>query len=194
MDRSDASIDLLRCTQELFATSYPDDIFLTLQRSTAAVFKIYNEYFAMPKNDFITGLSDLCCITELRYVRDILYAIVKRKLNVNNLGQLTERRSGTDVKDNLVEDVYNLYSFGEGSLHCLPKSMFKADLKFCNQEIQTDNCLSQTLFASKSDVDNVKKLLNLVRSSYRNRLVHSLQILLLQLLTLLDVSPKLLWA
>ena len=121
MDRSDASIDLLRRTQERFATSNPDDIFLTLQRSTAAVFKIYNEYFAMPKNDFITGLSDLCCIPELRYVRDILYAIVKRKLNVNNLGQLTERRSGTNLKDNLVKDVYSLYSFGEGSLHSLPK-------------------------------------------------------------------------
>ena len=77
MDRSDASIDLLRSTQERFAISNPDDIFLTLQRSTAAVFKIYNEYFALPKNDFITGLSDLCCIPELRYVRDILYAMVK---------------------------------------------------------------------------------------------------------------------
>ena len=66
MDRSDVSIDLLRCTQELFAVSNPDDIFLTLQRSTAAVFKIYNKYFAIPKNDFITGLSDLCCIAELR--------------------------------------------------------------------------------------------------------------------------------
>ena len=75
MDRSDASIDLLRCTHELFATSNPDDIFLTLQRSTAAVFKIYNEYSAMLKNDFITGLSDLCCIAELRYVRDMLYVI-----------------------------------------------------------------------------------------------------------------------
>ena len=52
----------------------------------------------------------------------MLYAIVKRKLNVNNLGQLTERRSGTNVKDNLVKDVYNLYSFGEGSLHSLPKA------------------------------------------------------------------------
>ena len=148
MDRSDALIDLLRCTQERFATSNPDDIFLTLQRSTVAVFKICNEYFAMLKNDFITGLTDLCCIAELRYVRNILYAIVKRKLNVNNLGQLTERRSGTNVKDNLVKDVYNLYSFAERSPHSLPKSMFKSELKFCHQEIQTDSCLSQTLFAS----------------------------------------------
>ena len=46
--------------------------------------------------------------------------------------------------------------FGEGSLHSLPKSMFKFELKVCHQEIQTDSCLGQTLFASKSDVDNVK--------------------------------------
>ena len=86
----------------------------------------------------------------------MLYAIVKRKLNVNNLGQLTERRCGTDVKDNLVKDLDNLYSFGEGSLHSLRKIMFKSELKFCHQEIQTDSCQSQTVFTSKSDVDNVK--------------------------------------
>ena len=34
--------------------------------------------------------------------------------------------------------------------------MFKSELKFCHQEIQTDSCLIQTLFASKSYVDNVK--------------------------------------
>ena len=66
----------------------------------------------MPKYDFTTGFSNLCCIAELRCIRDMLYAIVKRKLNVNNLGQLNERRSGTNVKDNLVKDMYNLYSFG----------------------------------------------------------------------------------
>ena len=52
--------------------------------------------------------------------------------------------------------MYNLYSFGEESIHSLPKSMFKSELKFGYQEIQTDSCLSQTLFASKSNVDNVK--------------------------------------
>ena len=86
-----------------------------------------------------------------------IYAIVKRKLNVNKVGQLTERRSGTNVKDNLVQDVYTLYSFGEGWIYSLPKSMFKSESKFCHQEIQTDSCcLSQTPFASKSDADNVK--------------------------------------
>ena len=33
-------------TQEFFSTSEPDDLFLTVQRSTVAVGKIYNELFA----------------------------------------------------------------------------------------------------------------------------------------------------
>ena len=71
------------------------------------------------------------------------------------------------MKDNLVKDVYNLYSFGEGSIHSLPKSIFKSESKFCHQEIQNDTCLSQTLFASKSDVDNVKNELLVKLSELR---------------------------
>ena len=34
--------------------------------------------------------------------------------------------------------------------------MTKCDPKFSSQGIQTDSCLSDTLFASKSDLDNLK--------------------------------------
>ena len=75
--------------------------------------------FANSRSDFISELSELCCVAELRYVRDMVFCIVKRKLGQSNLGSLIERRSGTNVKDNLLKDVYNLYSLGEKSIDAL---------------------------------------------------------------------------
>ena len=152
----DSSFTSVPATQELFSSPEPDDIFLTVQRSTFAVGKIYNDLFANSRSDFISELSELCCVAELRYVRDMVFCIVKRKLGQSNLGSLIERRSGANVKDNLLKDIYNLYSLGEKSIDALPKNMIRSDTRFCSQEVQTDTCLSNTLFATKSDVEELK--------------------------------------
>ena len=70
--------------------------------------KIYNEFFAKSRSEFIFELSGFCSIAELRFARDMVYSIVKRKIGDKNLGRLTERRSGANVKDNLLKDIYNL--------------------------------------------------------------------------------------
>ena len=142
--------------QMIFSSPGPDDIFLTVQRSTFAMGKIYNDLFANSRSDFISELSELCCVAELRYVRDMVFSIVKRKLGLSNLGSLIERRSGANVKDNLLKDIYNLYSLEEKSIDALPKNMIRSDTRFCIQEVQTDTCLSNTLFATKSDVEELK--------------------------------------
>ena len=152
----DSSFTSVPATQELFSSPEPDDIFLTVQRSTFAVGKIYNDLFANSKSDFISELSELRCVAELRYVRDMVFCIVKRKLGQSNLGSLIERRSGANVKYNLLKDIYNLYSLGEKSTDALPKNMIRSDTRFCSQEVQTDTCLSNTLFATKSDVEELK--------------------------------------
>ena len=101
----DSSFTSVPATQELFSSPEPDDTFLTVQRSTFAVGKIYNDLFANTRSDFISELSELCCVAELRYVRDMVFCIVKRKLGQSNLGSLIERRSGANVKDNLLKDI-----------------------------------------------------------------------------------------
>ena len=148
--RFKSSFTSVPATQELFSSLEPDDTFLTVQRSTFAVGKIYNDLFANSRSDFISELSELCCVAELRYVCDMVFCIVKRKLGQSNLGSLIERRSGANVKDNLLKDIYNLYSLGEKSIDALPKNMIRSDTRFCSQEVQTDTCLSNTLFATKS--------------------------------------------
>ena len=96
-----------------------DDIFLTVQRSIKAISLIYNNLFAKAKNDFIAELSEYSSVSELRYIRDMMYSLVK--------------------------DIYNLYSLGEESIQSLPKSMLKPDSKNRHQESQTDSVLCKTL-------------------------------------------------
>ena len=45
--------------------------------------------------------------------------------------------SGANVKDNLLKDIYNLYSLGEKSIDALPKNMIRSDTRFYSQEVQT---------------------------------------------------------
>ena len=118
--------------------------------------KICNDLFANSRSDFISELSELCCVAELRYVRDMVFCIVKRKFGQSNLGSLIQRRSGANVKDNLLKDIYNLFSLGEKSIDALPKNMIRSDTRVCSQEVQTDTCLSNALFATKSDVEELK--------------------------------------
>ena len=54
----------------------------------------------------------MLCFAELRYVRDMVFCLVKRKLGQSDLESLIERRSGAKVKDNLLKDIYYLYSLG----------------------------------------------------------------------------------
>ena len=131
------------------------DIFLIIQRATFAIRKLYNDLFAKSRPDFVSELSVLCCTSELRFVHDMLVAVVKRKLGQCNIGNLIEKR-GTNVKDNLLKDTYNLYSLGEKSIQALPKNTLRCDNRLQYQEVQTDSCLSRRIFASEVNVENLK--------------------------------------
>ena len=74
--------------------------------------------------------------------------MIKRHTSASQLGLLVDRKSGDNLKDKLIKDIYNLYQFGEGSTTALPKHMFKSDSKFVDMYVQTDSCLSRTLFAT----------------------------------------------
>ena len=68
-----------------------EDIFLTLQSATKIVKLIYNDLFALPKAEFIQHLFDQGGISELKYVRDMIFSIVKRRQNIPNAGILINR-------------------------------------------------------------------------------------------------------
>ena len=163
---------IIPSSQELQDTSRNNsgDIFLTIQSATTTVSKIYTEYFALSKVDFSSSLFDRCDIEDLRYVGDMLVSIVKRKLK-QTVGPLIERKIGNNLKENLVKDIYSLYSLGEGAIPCLPKQMIKCDSRFVSEGVQTDNCLSNTVFASISDLETVKSELTNKLSEVRNEIL-----------------------
>ena len=115
------------------------------------MYKIYNEVFGKTRADFVSHLSESCDVTELRYVRDMLYIVIKRRTGSNQLEPLVE-----NLKDKMVNDIYNLYCFGEGSLSSLPKQMMKSDSRYVRQEVQTDSVLSRSMFATKSELADLK--------------------------------------
>ena len=120
-----------------------EDIFLTLQNATKIVKLVYNDFFALPKAEFIQHLFDQGGISELRYVRDMIFSIVKRRHNIPNAGILINRIHGDSVKDKLVKDIYTLYSFGEGNSKTLPKSLLKSP-EVAQKSAQTDIESEQT--------------------------------------------------
>ena len=88
-------------------------------------------------------LADSCDVIELRYVRDMMFSIIKRRTKSNQLAPLVERKSGEHLKDKLIKDIYNI---NEGCLSSLPKHMLKSESRFVSQEVQTDNVLSKSFF------------------------------------------------
>ena len=168
----DSSSTFSAFAQDESSNGSSDDTFLAIQRATSTVGKIYNEFFALSRADFFSCLSECCNCYELRYVRDMMVSIVKRKVK-QSVGPLVERKGGSNLKDNLLKDVYNLYSFGEGSIQSLPKNMIKCDTKYVKQSTETDACLINTIFASKLDLDTLKdELINRI-SDLRHEMLNT---------------------
>ena len=150
----DSSSAFSASTQDDSNNVNSDDAFLEIQRATITVGKIHN-YVALPGADFISTLSECCNWYELRYIRNMMVSLVKKE-NETVSRPLVERKDGSNLKEKLLKDIYNMYLFGEGSSQSLPENMTKCDSKYVEQCTQTDTCLSSTIFASKLDLDTLK--------------------------------------
>ena len=130
--------------------NHSQDIFFTLQSATKIVKLIYNNLFALLKAEFIQYLFDQGGISELRYVRDMIFFIVKRRHNLPNAETLMNRIHGDSVKDKLVKDIHTHYSFGQEYSKTLPKSLLKA-LEVAQKSAQTDIESEQTSLLKSPD-------------------------------------------
>ena len=135
-----------------------DDILLTIQRSTVAVNRIYNDLILKPKSEFTQYLSESNNVIELRYIRDITFSILKRKKPSTQYGNLVERRTTENVKDTLIKDIHAILMFREGSISSLPKSLFKTDRQVTSFGTQTGLCIEPPT-ATIFDLDFLKSQL-----------------------------------
>ena len=93
------------------------DIFLSIKNATEAVNYICEELFCKPGAEFMSLLSAKADVVELRYVRDMLFAITKRKKGLSTNMQIVERKNSPadGLKDKLIKDVKGHVSHAENT-------------------------------------------------------------------------------
>ena len=134
------------------------NILSTIQGATKLMVQIYHELLMLSKNDFIKALHDLGSIHELRYVRDMIFATIRRRHNLSKAGHLINRSNSDNLKEKLIKYIYTLFAFGEGTVKSMPKSLLKPP-DLANAETQSDVVcdLNQT-YATKSELETVKQM------------------------------------
>ena len=95
------------------AAETTNDIVDVLQKSTATVSKIYSVLCSRSKAEFMQDLSENNNVDELRYVRDMMFVIMKRR----KPGNPVERRATENIKDTLIRDKYSIFFHGESSIN-----------------------------------------------------------------------------
>ena len=131
-----------------------NDIFLSIKNATEAINYIYEELFCKPRAEFMSLLSAKADVLELRYVRDMLFAITKRKKGLSTNIQIVERKNSPadGLKDKLIKDVYDIYAFSEGSVKSLPKNLLKGHVSHAENTTQTEDSIGNASLATISDV------------------------------------------
>ena len=132
------------------AAETTNDIVDVLQKSTATVSKIYSVLFSKSKAEFMQDLSE-----NNRYVRDVMFVIMKRRKPSTQYGNLVERRATENIKDTLLKDIYSIFCYGEGSTNSLPKNLFKADCFLLSSGTQTGLCIDSPT-ATLADLNVLK--------------------------------------
>ena len=86
----------------------------TVQQSSKILYYIHEEWFGDSKYVFTTKLCEAGTEDVLRYVRDMIFAMVRRKLRWHNDSCLIERRNCSTLKEKLAKDIHDMFSLGEG--------------------------------------------------------------------------------
>ena len=134
------------------------NILSTIQGATKLMVQIYHELFTLSKNDFIKALHDLGSIHELRYVRDMIFATIRRRHDLSKAYHLINRSNSDNLKEKLIKDIYTLFAFGEGTVKSMPKSLLKPpDLAIAETRSDVVCDVSQT-YATKSELETVKQM------------------------------------
>ena len=64
-NEGESQLSIVMSVGGVSAITVPDDIFLSIQRATSALSKIYTELFVKSKDEFMSELSNNCDVKEL---------------------------------------------------------------------------------------------------------------------------------
>ena len=130
----------------------PDDILLNIQRASSVTKSIYFDFYSLSKVEFIRNVKDLGNEVELKFVRDMIIAIVRRRTGFT--GNTVERKKCDGLREKLANDIYLMFAFGEGSIQSLPKDILKSDGKSAADQSSQTNI--DSYFAQKDELSALR--------------------------------------
>ena len=139
-------------SQSQMAQADPDDIFLNIQRASSITKSIYFDFYSLSKGEFIRNVKDLGNEIELKFVRDMVTAIVRRRTGFT--GNTVERKKCDGLKEKLASDIYLMFAFGEGSIQSLPKHILKSDGRSTSDQSSQTNI--DSYFAQKDELNALR--------------------------------------
>ena len=99
--------------QSQMSQADPDDIILNIQRASNITKNIYFDFHSLSKGEFIRNVKYRGSEVELKFVRDMVTDIVRRRTGFT--GNTVERKKCDGLREKLANDTYLMFAFGEGS-------------------------------------------------------------------------------
>ena len=111
-------------------------------------------YLSLPRSDFCNKIVEEIGddVEVLRYTRDLLFAVTRRRRKLNSSATLVERKSGEGATDKLLKDTYEIFSYCEGGRESLPKSLLKHNSQTAFDAEAFATSVQETIKASLADI------------------------------------------
>ena len=138
-------------TQDSQLSKYTDSLqtsHITIIEALDGVKRIYQDDAMLPKADSVAKYIEYYDEPCLRFMRDILCSVVKLSKGVL-LPNLVERKQGDGIKEKLVKDLYDIFSYGEGVREALPKNLFSSS----SRHLDSTGTPTQSKQSSKETVN-----------------------------------------
>ena len=111
---------------------------ITIIEALHGVKAMYQGDAVLPKADFVAKYTEQYDKHCLRFMRDILYSIVKGRKGAL-LPNLAERKQSDGIKDKLVKNLYDIVTYGEGVKESLPKNLFSSSGRHVENSMTKQN-------------------------------------------------------
>ena len=139
-------------SQSQMSQADPDDTFLNIQHASSITKSIYFDFYSLSKGEFIRNVKDLGNEIELKFVCDMVTAIVRCRTGFT--GNTAECKKCDGLKETLVSDIYLMFAFGEGCIQSLPKYILKSDGKSTSDQSSQTNI--DSYFAQKDELNELR--------------------------------------
>ena len=93
-------------SQSQMSQTDPDDIFLNIQHASSISKSIYFDFYSLSKEEFIRNVKDLGNEIELKFVRDMVTAIVRHRTGFT--GNTVECKKCDGLKEKLASAIWCL--------------------------------------------------------------------------------------